>query len=259
MSAPVYHVTHNGIATVVLNKPERLNALDRTMWRRLGEIMHELDADASLRAIVVRGAGEKAFAAGADIAEFASERANVEAARGYGRDIHSTMEAVGACRHPTIAMIRGACVGGGLEIAALCDLRICGESSRFGIPVAKLGLVMAYGELKGLIDLVGRPVAMEILLEGRVFGALEAKEKGIVNRVIPDDRVEEEVYATAKRIAEGAPLVHRWHKKFAQRLADPRPLTPAEYDESFAAFGTEDFHRGVRAFLEKTPPDFVGK
>ena len=259
MSAPVYHVTHNGIATVVLNKPERLNALDRTMWRRLGEIMHELDADASLRAIVVRGAGEKAFAAGADIAEFASERANVEAARGYGRDIHSTMEAVGACRHPTIAMIRGACVGGGLEIAALCDLRICGESSRFGIPVAKLGLVMAYGELKGLIDLVGRPVAMEILLEGRVFGALEAKEKGIVNRVIPDDRVEEEVYATAKRIAEGAPLVHRWHKKFAQRLADPRPLTPAEYDESFAAFGTEDFHRGVKAFLEKTPPDFVGK
>jgi len=259
MSAPVYHVTHNGIATVVLNKPERLNALDRTMWRRLGEIMRELDADASLRAIVVRGAGEKAFAAGADIAEFASERANVEAARGYGRDIHSTMEAVGACRHPTIAMIRGACVGGGLEIAALCDLRICGESSRFGIPVAKLGLVMAYGELKGLIDLVGRPVAMEILLEGRVFGALEAKEKGIVNRVIPDDRVEEEVYATAKRIADGAPLVHRWHKKFAQRLADPRPLTPAEYDESFAAFGTEDFRRGVKAFLEKTPPDFVGK
>lgn len=259
MSAPVYHVTHNGIATVVLNKPERLNALDRTMWRRLGDIMRELDADASLRAIVVRGAGEKAFAAGADIAEFASERANVEAARDYGRDIHSTMEAVGACRHPTIAMIRGACVGGGLEIAALCDLRICGESSRFGIPVAKLGLVMAYGELKGLIDLVGRPVAMEILLEGRVFGALEAKEKGIVNRVIADDRVEEEVYATARRIAEGAPLVHRWHKKFAQRLADSRPLTPAEYDESFAAFGTEDFRRGVKAFLEKTPPDFVGK
>ena len=259
MSAPVYHVVHNAIATVILNKPERLNALDKAMWLRLGAIMRELDADESIRAIVVRGAGDKAFAAGADIAEFANERATVERAREYGKAIHDTMDAVGACRHPTIAMIRGACVGGGLEIASLCDLRICGESSRFGIPVAKLGLVMAYGELKGLVDLVGRPVAMEILLEGRVFGALEAKEKGIVNRVMPDDRVEEEVYATAKRIAEGAPLVHRWHKKFARRLADPRPLAPAEYDESFAAFGTEDFRRGVRAFLEKTAPDFVGK
>jgi enoyl-CoA hydratase/carnithine racemase len=259
MSAPVYHVVHNAIATVILNKPERLNALDKGMWLRLGAIMRELDADESLRAVVVRGAGDKAFAAGADIAEFANERATVERAREYGKAIHDTMDAVGACRHPIIAMIRGACVGGGLEIASLCDLRICGESSRFGIPVAKLGLVMAYGELKGLVDLVGRPVAMEILLEGRVFGALEAKEKGIVNRVMPDDRVEEEVYATAKRIAEGAPLVHRWHKKFARRLADPKPLTSAEYDESFAAFGTEDFRRGVRAFLEKTAPDFVGK
>jgi enoyl-CoA hydratase/carnithine racemase len=259
MSAPVYHVVHNAIATVILNKPERLNALDKSMWLRLGEIMRELDADESIRAVVLRGAGEKAFAAGADIAEFATERATVDGARTYGRAIHDTMDAVGACRHPTVAMIRGVCVGGGLEIASLCDLRICGESSRFGVPVAKLGLVMAYGELKGLIDLVGRPVAMEILLEGRVFGALEAKEKGIVNRVMPDDRVEEEVYATAKRIAAGAPLVHRWHKRFARRLADPKPLSAAEYDESFAAFGTEDFHRGVKAFLEKTAPDFIGK
>ncbi|MCU0804147.1 MAG: enoyl-CoA hydratase-related protein [Burkholderiales bacterium] len=259
MSAPVYHVVHNAIATVILNKPERLNALDKSMWLRLGAIMRELDGDESIHAVVVRGAGDKAFAAGADIAEFANERATVERAREYGKAIHDTMDAVGACRHPTIAMIRGACVGGGLEIASLCDLRICGESSRFGIPVAKLGLVMAYGELKGLIDLVGRPVAMEILLEGRVFGALEAKEKGIVNRVMADDRVEEEVYATARRIAEGAPLVHRWHKKFARRLADPKPLAPAEYDESFAAFGTEDFRRGVTAFLDKTAPDFVGR
>jgi enoyl-CoA hydratase/carnithine racemase len=106
---------------------------------------------------------------------------------------------------------------------------------------------------------VGRAVALEIGLEGRVFGAQEAKEKGLVNRVVPDDKVEEETAAMVKRIAEGAPLVARWHKKFARRLADPRPLTPEEYDESFACFGTEDYRIGYRAFLAKSKPDFRGK
>jgi enoyl-CoA hydratase/carnithine racemase len=118
---------------------------------------------------------------------------------------------------------------------------------------------MAYGELRGLIDLVGRAVALEIVFEGRVFGAQEAKDKGLVNRVVPDDRVDDEVVATARRIAEGAPLVHRWHKKFARRLADPRPLTPAEYEESFACFGTEDYRIGYRAFLAKRTPEFKGR
>ncbi|MCX7892703.1 MAG: enoyl-CoA hydratase-related protein [Burkholderiales bacterium] len=259
MSAPVYHVVHNAVATVVLNKPERLNALDKAMWERLAATMRELDADDTLRVVVLRGAGDKAFAAGADIAEFARERSSVAAARDYGRLIAEAIAAVGACRHPTIAMIRGACIGGGLEIAAACDLRLAGESSRFGVPVANLGVVMAYDELAVLVDLVGRAAALEILLEARVFGAFEAKEKGLVNRVVADDRIEEETYATAKRIAAGAPLVHRWHKRFARRLADPRPLTPEERDEGFAAFGTEDFRRGVQAFLEKTAPEFVGK
>jgi len=247
------------IATVTLNNPERLNALDKAMWTRLGEVMETLDADENLRAIVLRGAGEKAFAAGADIAEFATERANVEQARVYGRIIHETMQVVAQCRHPTIAMIRGACVGGGLEIAAMCDLRICGESSRFGVPVNRLGLTMGYGELQGLLALVGRAVALEILLEGRVFDAREALEKRVVNRVVADERVEEEADAAARRIAEGAPLVARWHKKFANRLADPRPLAPEEYDEGFACFATEDYRAGVRAFLDKKKPDFRGK
>jgi len=247
------------IATVTLNKPERLNALDKGMWRALGEIFARLDADESLRCVIVRGAGEKAFAAGADIAEFATERQDVAQARAYDGAAKGAMDAVAHCRHPVVAMIRGACVGGGLELAAVCDLRICGESSRFGVPVKNLGLVVAYGELKGLIDLVGRAVALEIVLEGRVFGAQEAKEKGLVNRVVPDDKVEEEALATARRIAEGAPLVARWHKKFARRLADPRPLTPEEYDESFACFGTEDFRSGYRAFLAKRKPEFRGK
>ena len=247
------------IATVTLNKPERLNALDLAMWRAIAAIFARLDADEQLRCVILRGAGDKAFAAGADIAEFATERANVEQAREYGRVAQSAMDAVARCRHPVVAMIRGVCVGGGLEMAAVCDLRICAESSRFGVPVKNLGLVMAYGEMKGLIDLVGRAAALEIVLEGRIFGAQEAQAKGLVNRVVPDGRVEEETAATAQRIAAGAPLVARWHKKFARRLADPRPLAADEYDESFACFGTEDYRIGYRAFLAKQKPEFRGR
>ncbi|MFQ6023057.1 MAG: enoyl-CoA hydratase/isomerase family protein [Acidiferrobacterales bacterium] len=247
------------IATVVLNRPEKLNALTKPMWQRLGEQIESLSADESLRCIVLRGAGEKAFAPGNDISEFENERSNVEQARAYGTIIRRTLEALEHCRHPMVAMIKGICVGGGLEIAAHCDVRICGESSRFGIPINKLGLVMAHAELRGLMVLVGRATALEILLEGRVFDAQEAKEKGLVTRIVPDDQVEIEANAAAQRIAEGAPLVARWHKKFANRLADSTPLREEEIDEGFTCFGTEDFKIGYRAFLNKSKPDFKGR
>ncbi|MEO7743335.1 MAG: enoyl-CoA hydratase-related protein [Usitatibacter sp.] len=247
------------IVTVVLNRPEKLNALTRPMWKRLGEAFTELCADDGVRCIVLRGAGTRAFAPGNDIAEFTTERSNVEQARGYGEDMRRTIEAIATCRHPVVAQIHGICVGGGLEIAGLADIRICGESSRFGVPINKLGLVMAYAEIGSLIALAGEATALEILLEGRVFDAREAKEKGLVTRVVPDDQVEAEAMATSQRIAAGAPLVARWHKKFARRLRDPKPLTTAEYDEGFACFGTEDFRIGYRAFLAKAKPEFRGK
>ncbi len=247
-----------GIATVVLNRPEKLNALTKPMWQRLGEVFDELSSDDSIRCVVIRGAGTKSFAPGNDISEFENERANVAQARAYGRIMHRTIDSIANCRHPVVAMIHGICVGGGLEIAGLADIRICGESSRFGAPIKNLGLVMAYGEIGALISLAGRAAAMEILLEGRVFGAAEAKDKGLVTRVVPDDKVEEEALASARSIAEGAPLVARWHKKFARRLADPRPLSEAEYDEGFACFGTGDFRIGYQAFLAKKKPDFTG-
>jgi enoyl-CoA hydratase/carnithine racemase len=247
------------IATVVLNRPEKLNALTRPMWRRLGDVFEELSASESVRCVVIRGAGTKAFAPGNDISEFSTERSNVEQARAYGEDMRRTIDAIGHCRHPVVAQIHGICVGGGLEIAGLADIRICGESSRFGVPINKLGLVMAYAEIGSLISLAGEATAMEILLEGRVFDAQEAKEKGLVTRVVADDQVEREARETAQRIADGAPLVARWHKKFARRLRDARPLTPEEYDEGFACFGTEDFNIGYQAFLAKQKPEFTGK
>jgi len=247
------------IATAVLNRPEKLNALTKGMWQALGAAIDTLSADDSLRCIILRGAGEKAFSPGNDIAEFASERANKPQAIAYGRLMHATLHALAACRHPLVAQIHGICVGGGLEIAALCDLRICGESSRFGAPIKNLGLTMAYAEMAPLVRLVGSSVALEILLEGRIFDAAEAKQKRLVTRVVPDGEVAAETRASAERIAEGAPLVARWHKKFARRLADPRPLTAAEADEGFDCFDTEDFRIGYAAFLAKKKPVFVGR
>lgn len=247
------------IATVILNRPHKLNALTRPMWKRLGEVFKKLSVNPTVRCIIIRGAGIKAFAPGNDISEFETERSNVEQARAYGEDMRHTIEAIRNCPHPVVAQIHGICVGGGLEIAGLADLRICGESSRFGVPINKLGLVMAYAEIGALIALVGEAAALEILLEGRVFDAREAKDKGLVTRVVPDDEVESEARATARRIADGAPLVARWHKRFARRLRDPRPLTKEEYDEGFACFGTEDFDIGYRAFLAKEKPEFKGK
>jgi enoyl-CoA hydratase len=247
------------IASVTLNRPQRLNALNRGQWQALGASMRQLSSDDTLRCIVLRGAGGKAFAAGADIAEFATERADARQAQGYGELIHATMQAVAQCRHPTVALIEGACIGGGLEIAAMCDFRICGESSRFGVPINRLGLTMGYGELAGLLALVGRAVALEILLEGRVFSAAEAYHKGLVNRVVADGEVEHEAYALARRIADGAPLVARWHKQFIERLTPRAEIPASEWDQGYACFDTEDYREGVRAFLAKTPPKFGGR
>jgi len=247
------------VATVTLNRPDKLNAMTKPMWTKLGAVMDELSGADDLRCVVLRGAGGRAFSPGNDISEFETERSNPAQAKAYGEILHRSLSALMTCRHPTVALIEGICVGGGLEIAALCDIRICGQSSRFGVPIKRLGLVMAYPEIDGLRRLIGRAATLEILLEGRVFGAGEAKDKGLVNRVVADGEAEAEAYATAKRIAEGAPLVARWHKRFLGRLDDPRPLTEAELDEGYACYATEDFKIGYRSFLEKTTPAFKGR
>jgi enoyl-CoA hydratase/carnithine racemase len=247
------------IATVTLNRPEKLNALNLAMWRRLDAAMQAVAADTAVRCVVLRGAGERAFSPGADISEFTTVRATPAQAEAYAEIMYPALAAVRDCPHPTVAMIHGLCVGAGLEIAALCDLRICGRSSRFGVPIQRLGLTMGYPEIGALIELVGRATALEILLDGRLFEAAEAYDKRLVTRVVPDEAVTAEAMAAARRIADGAPLVHRWHKTFARRCLDPTPLSPAERAEGFAACATEDYRTGVRAFLAKQKPRFEGR
>jgi enoyl-CoA hydratase/carnithine racemase len=247
------------IAKVTLNQPAKLNAVNNQMWTRLRDVFSEINADDGLRCVILGGFGDRAFSVGADISEFEENRSTVEKARQYHERTHASMQAIFCSRHPVIAQIRGLCVGGGLELTTICDLRICGESARFGIPVKRLGLVVSYTELKPLIDLIGPANALEVLLEGRIHSADEVLRMGLVNRVVPDDEVEHEAFATAARIAEGAPLVARWHKKFTRRIMQPEPLSDEEMGESFHCFETEDFRAGYQAFLAKAKPEFKGR
>ncbi len=247
------------VATVILNNPDKRNALTKSAWQRLGEAMQNLSAAEGLRCIVLRGAGNEAFAAGADISEFARERASAAQAKRYGKIVSETLATIVNCRHPTVAMIHGACTGGGLEIACACDLRISGESGKFGVPINRLGHALAYPEMQVVQAVIGRALVLELLLEGRILSAEAAQRRGLVNRVVPDDELEQEVYATARRIAEGAPLAARSNKKFVRRLNDPTPLTAMELDEGYALCDSEDYQEGVRAFLANAKPVFRGR
>lgn len=248
----------SGIATVTLFNPDKLNALNAAMWSRLRETMGALAADASLRCVILRGEGP-VFAAGGDLEEFKTARATVDLALAYHEAVGEALAAIESCPHPTVAAILGPCVGGGLEIACACDLRIAGAGAKFGAPIMKLGFSMYPGELAGLLKLAGPAVAKEILLEGRLLNAAEAYAKGLLTRVVADAEVLAEAAATAARIAAGAPLVARWHKQWIARLMEGRPLTQDEKRASFAFLGTRDYAEGLAAFLEKRAPRFTGR
>ena len=176
--------------------------------------------------------------------------------------MHKAVLAIASCRHPIVVRIRGLCIGGALELAAVCDLRIASSDSRFGIPVSRLGLVMSHFEMAGLIELVGKSTALEILFEGRVFGAEEAMDKGLLTKIVDPDELDEEVRNVVENICAGAPLVNRWHKKFANRIVEGlkqgKTLTEEEIKEGFDCFDTSDFKEGYKAFIEKREPSFSG-
>lgn len=260
MSARIDLAITDRIATVTLANPGKLNAINAAMWRALRETFARLNAEPDLRCVVITGDGDEAFAAGGDIEEFLTVRATVDDALHYHDQlVAEALEAIRNCPLPTVAAIRGACIGGGLEIAGCCDLRIACESARFGAPINKLGFSMYPGEMAGLLALVGPAVLLEILLEGRVFGAHEALAKGLLTRVVDDEQFDDEVAACAARIAAGAPQVARWHKQWVRRLMTGGALSEAEKRAAFAFLDTEDYREGLAAFLAKRKPVFTGR
>jgi enoyl-CoA hydratase len=248
-----------GLAYVTLSHPDRLNAITVMMWRQLQSAFETLSKDDSIRCVIIKGEGEN-FAAGADIREFPTVRADLSLVRHYHQDILApALTAIADCPHPVIAQIEGVCVGGGLEIACQADIRIAGESSRFGVPINQLGFPMAPDEMRGLLALIGRPATLEILLEGRIFDAQEARVLGLLNRIVPDAHVAEQVQASAKRIMSGAPLAARINKRQSRRLLQNEPLTGLDLQDFFSYAESHDHHEGVSAFLAGRKPQFTGE
>ncbi|MGE8617494.1 MAG: enoyl-CoA hydratase/isomerase family protein [Achromobacter spanius] len=246
------------LAWVTLSHPGRLNAITVGMWGELRDVFTRVSADDALRCVIVRGEGGN-FAAGADIREFPAQRADMAGVQRYHRDILApALQAVANCPHPVVAQIEGVCVGGGLEIASQCDLRIAGASARFGVPINRLGFPMAPDEMRGLLALVGRAATLAILLEGRVFGADEAHGLGLLTRIVPDEQVADAARCSAERIAQGAPLAARINKRLSARLAQGRALTEDEYQDYFSYAESRDHQEGVRAFLAGVDPSFSG-
>jgi enoyl-CoA hydratase/carnithine racemase len=244
--------------TLTLNRPQRLNALDLALWDALGDAALAAAADPELRVVIVTGAGG-AFASGGDIEEFQRVRRTPAEARAYDARVTRATQALADCPHPVVAAINGACVGGGLEIAASCDLRIATASARFGIPVARLAMAAPPEAVEALVDLIGPDQALSLLLEARLIDAAEALRLGLVTRVAADDAFTAEIDACAARIEAGGPLAARAHKRVARAWAARRAVPSDAVDQAYACIASDDFRAGIAAFLAKRKPVFEGQ
>jgi enoyl-CoA hydratase/carnithine racemase len=250
----------DGVGLITFNQPEKRNAMSVEMWAGLVEILEKFSTDDAVRVVVLTGAGDKAFVSGADISQFAKQRSDADAQREYDKVTSGGREKLAAFAKPVIARIRGFCLGGGLGIAMQADLRIAAEDSQFGIPAAKLGIGYGFDMVSKLVSLVGPAHAKTLLFTGERIDGAEAARIGLVNRVVPNDQLEEVVLKMARGMATNAPLSLR-----AAKIAVGETLKVESErnvglvnDAVLACFDSADYREGRTAFMEKRKPVFKG-
>jgi enoyl-CoA hydratase len=250
----------NGIGRITFNNPARHNAMNQSMWERMGEAAADLDADKDVRVIVLTGAGERSFVSGADISEFAEHRESDAGVKGFDRAVDKSLKALGAVAKPTIARIDGYCIGGGLAVALACDIRVCTDFSTFGIPAAKLGIGYVFDDIRKLYQLVGPSYTAEILYTGRQFTSEEARYMGLANQVLPRDGLDAHMEDLLGRIAANAPLSIAAVKRTVIELNRREDAqNKAACDAMVAAcIASNDIEEGRAAFMEKRPANFTG-
>ena len=250
-----------GIGWMTFNNPARRNATSLEMWQAIEVILTNFEADDSVRVVVMKGAGDKAFVSGADISEFAERRNNAEAAAEYTRISESARARLVDFPKPLIAMIKGYCLGGGLAVALAADMRFATEDSRFGVPAARLGIAYGFEGLRKLVSLVGPAKANEIMFTAQRIGAEEALRTGLINRIIATDELEETVRGIATTISRNAPLsVNASKVTIKEILKDASDRNMARLDEiTKTCFDSADYKEGREAFMEKREPVFVGR
>jgi enoyl-CoA hydratase len=247
------------VGWITFNNPERRNAVSVEMWEALQEALEAFGADPEVRLVVLHGAGDKAFVSGADISQFEKERSGPEAVQRYEELAEGAQAKLQDFEKPVLAMVRGYCLGAGLNIAAICDLRIAAEDARFGIPAARMGLGYRASSMKNLVDLVGVPNAKEIMLTARQLTAAEAKHMGLVHHVVPVPELESFTRKFAEDISANAPLTMRAAKRILREVAK------VQYDAAQCrawvkeCFDSEDYKEGRKAFMEKRKPVFKGR
>src|ERR1700743_713694 len=251
----------DGVGVVTFNNPEKRNAMSLDMWEGLGAALTELRDDDTVRVVVLVGAGDKAFVSGADISQFEKTRHNAAASEEYSKRSEAQRALVGNYPKPTIACIRGFCLGGGMQVAMLTDIRIAAEDSQFGIPAAKLGIAYGYDGLRNLVSLVGPSWARLIMYTGMRISSAEALRIGLVDRVLPNGELWDATMEIARTISGNAPLAIKAAKiTIAQVLEDPDKRDMAAIKQiGLECMDSEDFSEGRQAFMEKRQPRFQGR